>query len=284
MRIPVREIVASGMELIYLLSKRDDMKNSVLMLLLLFTGLAGAQGVDDYQAKEFEKEEEILPYQILYPADFSEDEEYPLILFLHGAGERGSDNQRQLIHGGDLFKEKVLSGDYPAIVVFPQCPTDEYWALIEQGSRETGFSFPAEGEPTPPMSLVMELLDDMLAKPYVKKDQVYVGGLSMGGMGTLELLSRRPTTFAAAIAICGGGNPDNVAGYAPNTSVWFFHGGKDDIVPVEHSLRMVRALQDEGADVTLTVYEEANHNSWDPAFAESDLLDWLFSKRLGDSL
>lgn len=259
------------------------MKNTILILLLVVSGIGRAQATDDFQAKEYEKGGESLPYQILYPADFSEEEEYPLILFLHGAGERGSDNQRQLIHGGDFFKEKVLSGDYPAIVLFPQCAADEYWARIEEGSRETGFRFPKESEPTAPMALVMELLDNMLEKDYVKKDQVYVGGLSMGGMGTLELLYRKPETFAAAIAICGGGNPDHVTAYADNTALWFFHGGQDEVVPVENSQRMVRALQDEGADVTLTVYEEANHNSWDPAFAEATLLSWLFSKRLGAS-
>lgn len=259
------------------------MKNTILILLLMLSGIVRAQITDDFQASQYVKDGESLPYQILYPADFSEDKEYPLILFLHGAGERGSDNQLQLLHGGEFFKEKVLSGDYPAIVLFPQCPTDEYWARIEEGSRETGFSFPKESEPTAPMALVMELLNDMLEKDYVKKDQVYVGGLSMGGMGTLELLYRKPETFAAAIAICGGGNPEHVEAYADNTALWFFHGGQDMVVPVEQSHQMVRALQDQGADVTLTVYEEADHNSWDPAFAEPTLLSWLFSKQLGAS-
>lgn len=260
------------------------MKNIIFILLLMLSGIVSAQSTDGFQPKEYEKDGESLPYQILYPSDFSKDKEYPLILFLHGAGERGSDNQLQLLHGGEFFKEKVLSGDYPAIVLFPQCPTDEYWARIDQGSRETGFSFPRQSEPTAPMALVIDLLDDMLEENYVKKDQVYVGGLSMGGMGTLELLYRKPETFAAAIAICGGGNPQHVEAYADNTALWFFHGGQDMIVPVEQSLQMVRALQDHGADVTLTVYEEADHNSWDPAFAEPTLLSWLFSKQLGEVL
>src|SRR5690554_5760596 len=259
------------------------MKWNILILFILSTIVMAAQDNPGYQAKQYQSQGETLPYRILYPEGFSPDKQYPLILFLHGAGERGTDNQKQLIHGGEFFKEKVLSGEYPAIVVFPQAPQEEYWARIEPGSRETGFGFPSDPEPTWPMALVMELLDELLEEDYIKKDQVYVGGLSMGGMGTLELLAHRPNTFAAAIAICGGGNPDNVSAYADHTALWFFHGAKDEVVPVEHSYRMVHALQDLGADVTLTVYEEAGHNAWDPAFAEGDLLSWLFSKKLKDS-
>lgn len=260
------------------------MKWNILILFILSTIVMAAQDNPGYQAKQYQSQGETLPYRILYPEGFSQDKQYPLILFLHGAGERGTDNQKQLLHGGEFFKEKVLSGDYPAIVVFPQAPQEEYWARIEPGSRETGFSFPDDPQPTWPLTLVMELLDELLEEDYIKKDQVYVGGLSMGGMGTLELLKHRPEAFAAAIAICGGGNPDHVSAYADNTALWFFHGALDEVVPVEHSYRMVHALQDLGADVTLTIYEEAGHNAWDPAFAEGDLLSWLFSKKLGDQL
>lgn len=258
------------------------MKRNLLLLLLLSTFMISAQEDQHYQAKQYQSQGETLPYRILYPDGFDPDQQYPLIVFLHGAGERGTDNQKQLMHGGEFFKEKVLSGEYPAIVVFPQAPQEEYWARIVPGSRDSGFGFLKDPEPTWPMALVIELVDELLEEDHIKKDQVYVGGLSMGGMGTLELLAHRPKTFAAAIVICGGGNPESVSAYSDHTALWFFHGAKDEVVPVEHSYRMVHALQDLGADVTLTIYEEAGHNAWDPAFAEGDLLSWLFSKKLGD--
>ena len=128
------------------------------------------------------------------------------------------------------------------------------------------------------MTLVLDLMDDLTQKPYVKKNQVYVGGLSMGGMGTFEIINRRPHMFAAAFPISGGGNPKSVTKYADKVSLWVFHGGKDDVVHPYFSLTMVTALQKSGADVTLTYFENDNHNSWDSTFSEPKLLTWLFSK------
>jgi predicted peptidase len=112
----------------------------------------------------------------------------------------------------------------------------------------------------------------------VDDERVYVGGLSMGGMGTFELVRRMPKTFAAAFPICGGANPAT-AKKMDDVDWWIFHGAKDDVVPPRHSEVMVKALKKEGANVKFTLYPNANHNSWDPAFTEPELLSWLFSKK-----
>jgi predicted peptidase len=111
----------------------------------------------------------------------------------------------------------------------------------------------------------------------VDKHRVYVGGLSMGGMGTFELLRRKPNVFAAAFAICGGDNTFNAKLYAKKVPLWIFHGAKDDVVPVEHSLVMAEAIKAAGGNPKLTIYPNDSHNSWNDAFAEPDLIPWLFS-------
>jgi predicted peptidase len=172
--------------------------------------------------------------------------------------------------------------NYPAIVVFPQCPADSYWANIVEQKQSDGsrtIDFPARSKPTPAMSALMQLLDSLVGLSYVDKNRVYVGGLSMGGMGTFELLTRRPKLFAAAFPICGGGNPKNAKRYAQRVNLWVFHGSADNVVPPYHSQRMVDAIKQAKGDVRFTVYPGVGHNSWDNAFAEPELLLWLFSNR-----
>lgn len=257
-------------------------KGILFLIFVVFQNLLSAQETGKFLAQEFESKGDTLKYRILYPKGFSEGKKYPLVLFLHGAGERGNDNESQLIHGSELFIENDRTGKNPAIVVFPQCPANDFWASVKREDDRLKFEFPESPEPTKALSLVSGLLDDLLERKYVEEHQVYIGGLSMGGMGTFELLQRRPNTFAAAIAICGGGNPDNVHRYAANTPVWIFHGAKDEVVPPVHSVRMATALEAAGGKVRFTMYEEANHNSWDSAFAEPQLLDWLFSFQLDE--
>jgi predicted peptidase len=126
------------------------------------------------------------------------------------------------------------------------------------------------------MAAVMELLDSLVKLSYVDVNRIYIGGLSMGGMGTFELLARRPKIFAAAFPICGGGNPKNVKRYAQRVKLWVFHGESDDVVPLYHSQRMVDAIKKDKGDVRFSVYPGVGHNSWENAFAEPELLPWLF--------
>ena len=251
----------------------------VFSVLINFTSLFYAQETL-YQEAFYIQDQDTLKYRIMYPKDFNEDIQYPVILFLHGAGERGNDNQKQLVHGSKLFASDKTRSEYPAIVIFPQCIRESYWsnATVDRSSYPISLKFPANAEPTKPMKMVIDLMDEFTSKPFVKKEQVYVGGLSMGGMGTFEILSRRPDMFAASFAICGGGNTELAEKYALKVPMWIFHGANDDVVKPQMSIDMVSAILKYGGKPNFTLYADANHNSWDPAFAEPNLLPWLFSK------
>lgn len=235
---------------------------------------------NSYQKEIFVQGNDTLKYRILYPKDFSDTKNYPLLLFLHGAGERGSDNEKQLVHGSKLFLDSIQK--HPAIVIFPQCPKNDYWANVinDRTTNPVTRNFPFNNKPTKALQLVMDLLDDFQNNTFVTKEKIYVGGLSMGGMGTFEILSRKPTFFAGAFAICGGGNSALAEKYAKNTSMWIFHGAKDDVVNPQLSLDMVSSIINFGGTPNFTLYHDANHNSWDQAFSEKELLNWLFSNSL----
>tara|TARA_R110000868_G_scaffold100301_4_gene275897 strand:- start:4244 stop:5098 length:855 start_codon:yes stop_codon:yes gene_type:complete len=250
-------------------------------LFILSSNLFVAQTQELFSRELYVNKNDTLRYRLLLPKDFSEAKTYPLVLFLHGGGERGNDNKSQLVHGSKLFSDNYNTNKFPAIIVFPQCPKEDYWSNVKRDYSKKGiekFKYKKLGKPTKSMQFVLNIMDEMTTKPYVKKNQVYVGGLSMGGMGAFDILKRRPNMFAAAFPISGGGNPKSVRKYANKVSLWIFHGGKDDVVDPYFSLKMVTALKEKGADVKLSYYENDNHNSWDSAFAEPDLLPWLFSK------
>lgn len=251
-------------------------------LVLLFYGVNSiAQDLDKYEKRGFIKGDEAISYRILLPENFDDTKKYPILFFLHGSGERGADNQSQLTHGGKLFLQENVRKQFPAIVVFPQCSSDSFWSNVSFGTDDKGnreFIFQEKGKPSKAMDALLGLVDSFLKKTYVDKQRVYVGGLSMGGMGTYELLRRKPNTFAAAFSICGGDNVANVQKYK-NTPLWIFHGEKDNVVPVVLSTRIADQLKVLGKPVKLTLYPEADHNSWDAAFAEPDLLPWLFSHK-----
>lgn len=254
----------------------------ILMILLMIPFAASAQDVkfDEFKKENFVRKGDTLPFRILYPENFRKSKKYPVVLFLHGAGERGNDNKAQLLHGGDLFLKNREK--FPAIVIFPQVPKDDYWSNVEvnRETRPFEFHYKNGGKPTRSMELVMELMDSVTKQKFVDKSRVYVGGLSMGGMGTFEILGRKPKMFAAAIAICGGADPEIAKKYKEDLDIWIFAGEKDDIVPPEFSKTMARVINHLGGNARLSLYPEDNHNSWDSAFAEPELLPWLFKHTL----
>ncbi len=245
----------------------------VISLVIIYSSAIG-QALPQFQKNRFRQ----LPYQILQPDKIDTSKKYPVILFLHGAGERGDDNEKQLVHGSQLFLDSLSK--YPAIVLFPQCPINSYWSNVnivknKCGSRD--FDFKNGGNPTEPLRIVMSLMDSIQNLASVDKDRIYVAGLSMGGMGTLELINRKPKMFAAAISICGGANPNTADTFAKEVALWVFHGAKDDVVDPKYSQVLVVEIQKRSGDVRFSLYPEANHNSWDRALAEPELLSWLFS-------
>ena len=174
-----------------------------------------AQDTTLYKKVVFAKSGDTLNLRVLYPKDFDASKKYPILFFLHGSGERGNDNESQLVHGSKQFLKDSVRNAFPSIVVFPQCPANDYWSdvniVTENGQRT--FNFLKGGKPTKAMHALLAVVKDFLNKDYVDKNQVYVGGLSMGGMGTYEILRRKRHIFAAAFAICGGDNLANVRKY-----------------------------------------------------------------------
>jgi predicted peptidase len=249
------------------------------MLLVL---QVSAQDKSSFEKREHTYKGGKLSYRVLYPVDFDESKTYPVVYFLHGAGERGTDNEKQLVHGSKLFLNAQNREKFPAIVVFPQCPPDDYWANVSRDVNETTgkreFIFSKKGKPTQAMKGAMSLIDSLVTLPFTDNKRIYISGLSMGGMGTFELVSRKPKLFAAAMPICGGDSPKSAKLYAKHVPFWVFHGAKDDIVLPEFSEKMVAAIRANGGEVKFSLYPNANHNSWDSAFAEPEYLSWLFSQ------
>lgn len=250
----------------------------IILALLMQTSLM-AQDKPEYSKEAFIKGSDTLLYRLLLPENFDPAKKYPVLFFLHGAGERGNNNEAQLTHGSKLFQSERMRKDFPAIVVFPQCPANDYWSNVQFKDTGDRFAFQKGGEPRKAMELLIDLVGNFRSMKYTDNDRFYVGGLSMGGMGTLEILRRKPRVFAAAFAICGGDNVENAKKYK-KVPLWFFHGEKDNVVPVEKTKVVVAELQRLNApEVKMTLYPEANHNSWDAAFAEPELLPWLFSHK-----
>ena len=256
------------------------MKSTFLVLTLLFAGqLVYSQG--DFEAKLYvTPNNDTLRYRELLPENYNPKQKYPLVLFLHGAGERGSDNQTQLTHGSMMFTNPVNREKYPAIVLYPQCPNDSFWAFDKrpEGPLDAG-AFPANYKISSILQEVKDLLDKYIASGSVDTKRIYIMGLSMGGMGTFDMACRFPDVFAAAIPICGGVNPERLKAAAGKVKFRIYHGDKDSTVPVENSRAAYRALKKFGADVEYFEIIGCDHPSWNPAFNQPDFLSWLFQQR-----
>ncbi len=220
----------------------------------------------------------ILPYRILYPENYDKTKKYPLVIFLHGSGERGKDNEKQLTHGARLFLKEENRKNFPAIIIFPQCPEESSWAYanidrtVSPAKFELDYSAPANW----PLAAANELVKKTIAEGSVDPGRVYITGLSMGGMGTFESVFRYPNLYAAALPICGGGDVEEYDKRVAKTAFWVFHGAADAAVNVKMSQDMVEKLKKLKAEVKYSEYPGVNHNSWDNAFAEPDYLGWMF--------
>lgn len=250
------------------------------LIMIFFGAAASSQDLSLFQRKTFKASDGFsLPYRILYPENYSTEKQYPLVVVLHGAGERGADNEKQLIHGGKLFLDSAVRRKYDAIVLFPQCPEDSYWSsvTIDRNKTPLALKFDYTRPITRPLNAAMELVQQVVSQEGVDEGRVYITGLSMGGMGTFEAVHRFPNLFAAALPICGGGDTEHYQ--KVKTPFWVFHGSEDAVVDVRYSQVMVDKLKDLGMKVKYTEYPGVNHNSWDNAFAEPDFLKWMFRKK-----
>jgi predicted peptidase len=207
------------------------------------------------QAQKLERTIQVRMAYLLYlPPDYAQKDSWPLLLFLHGAGERGSDLDRVKVHGPPKLIE--AGKQFPFIVVSPQCPDGQWWQPHELAA----------------------LVDEIVEKYKVDTDRIYVTGLSMGGFGTWALAGFAPDRFAALVPICGGGDPMTARRLA-HVPIWVFHGAKDPVVPLAASERMVEALKKVKGNVKLTVYPEAGHDSWTETYNNPELYRWLLEQR-----
>jgi predicted peptidase len=246
-----------------------------------------AQDFTQYKKELFIRGQDTLRYRILYPENYKKEKPYPLVVFLHGGGERGNDNDAQLDHGAGLFLRDSLRKQFPAIVIFPQCPSDSLWTKTPPKITSAPYVVDTtaayyqalDAQPiTTPERLVKLLMDSLAQHKIADKKRMYIGGLSMGGLGTYSLLIHFPDYFAAAFSICGEANVRLYKKKAAHVPVWIFHGEVDNVIPVQPDRDLYKALQKLGAkNVKYTEYAGVNHDSWHRAFAEPGLLPWLFS-------
>ena len=215
-----------------------------------------------------------LRYRLLTPEPAVGGGKLPLVLFLHGAGERGDDNAAQLKHGVAEFHRRQAK--QPCFVLVPQCPAGRKWVEVDWGGGSGAGTFPPE--PSPPLRLALEVVDGLIASGKVDPDRVYVTGLSMGGYGTWYAAGMPGSRFAAAAPICGGGDPAWAKRYV-GLPVWAFHGDDDRAVPVGRSREMIEAIRKAGCEPKYTEYPAVGHDSWTRTYADDAFHDWLFAQR-----
>lgn len=252
------------------------MRKSLIVMLAALVGAVTSYGQDSFEPKSYTaKDGFTLQYQELKPSQMKSNRKYPLVIFLHGMGERGSDNTKQLFHGSQMFLNPANQEKHPAFVIFPQCPEDKMWANHKlprdlENLQTENISVP--------MQAVKELIDIYLQNPSVDPSRVYIMGLSMGGIGTYDIVSRFPDTFAAAIPICGAADEKRLA--AGKKVRWrIYHGDADPVVPVNCSRKAYKALKKAGAKVEYFEFPGCQHVSWNLAFSQPDFMEWLFKQK-----
>ena len=244
----------------------------VPLLVLIVSGTCfGQEREKILSAKVFKNAQaETLLYRLFVPNNYDGKKKYPLVVYLHGGGGRGTDNLKQIQGGNgyliDFFTQAETQARYPSLVVAPQSPMQEGW--IEYDSIT----------PTRQLRLVFELIRDLQRSYSIDSSRLYVSGQSMGGFGTFAIVSEHPSMFAAAVALCGGGDESKVARLV-GTPIWAFHGEKDEAVSVERSRNIVAAIRKAGGQVRYTEYAEADHLIWSKVVREPELLSWLFAQR-----
>jgi len=249
----------------------------IIFILIISSEILSAQinFQEEFKSEFFLAGEDTLWYRILSPTNIEEGKKYPLVLFLHGAGQRGNDNLQQLKHGIWNFARPEIRKEYPAYIIAPQTPSDQKWSVINWwGSVEQTF----QDSISPVLAKTTDLLKLSLDNLPIDKDRVYVTGLSMGGFGTWEFIQRNPSIIAAAVPVCGGGDLTKAKDIA-NIPIWTFHGALDRVVKPEFSRMMVDSLRKYGGNPGFTEYPDINHDSWVRAYSDSSMINWLFRQK-----
>jgi predicted peptidase len=246
----------------------------ILALLPVAYQSVKAQQILSYEKAVYTAGKDSLPYRLLYPLHYNKHKRYPLVLFLHGAGSRGADNEVQLAGVPKALTDSVGREKYPCFIFAPQCPKNDVWVKFPHFPE----SIQTTAQPTPSAWAVLTVLDSLISHLPIDRKRVYITGYSMGGEGAFDLLTRGPNLFAAAIPICPVADTAR-AGLIYQIPVWTFHGDQDDVNDVKYSRLMVAALKKYNGTPIYTEYPGIKHNIWSKAYNEPGLFDWLFSQK-----
>lgn len=227
-----------------------------------------------FEARKFTNSHgESINYRLLRPLGFKPDRRYPLVVYMHGAGEIGDDNLRQLEHGVRVFATEPIRAAYRAFVVAPQCPSGDKWVNTE-------WSLPSHRQaeqPTRALRLAHELVLSLLDELPIDRDRIYLMGNSMGGFAAWEMAARWPELWACVVPFCGGGDETQAPRMA-HLPIWAFHGALDALVIPERSRNMIEAIRKAGGRPRYTEYEFVEHFAWVPALQDGQVIRWMFEQ------
>jgi len=256
--------------------EKGHMKALTVILLLFSLCITGTAQNDNAWKRLLSKEtyvnvQGVLPYRLYVPDSIIPGQKPAFVLFLHGAGERGDDNELQLLHGVKEFMSEDIRTEYYFILIAPQCPESARWVEVD-------WSMPSHKMPriSMPLSQTFSLMDSLISAYNVDTNQIYVTGLSMGGFGAWDALCRRPGFFAAAMPVCGGGD-ETQAGLIAHTPIRAFHGKLDHLVIPGRTLNMVNAVNLNGGKAEAIIFGDIGHLCWNRVYQNHDNIHWLFS-------
>jgi predicted peptidase len=216
-------------------------------------------------------------YRFAAPEKTEEGKQYPLVLFLHGSGSRGTDNKGQLRNGVSEILDTAEQLGEPVYLIAPQCPPGRRWSE----PTDDWIGLKDAGGKNPLLDAIVALMADTADKHPIDRKRIYITGLSMGGFGTWDMLVRSPQTWAAAIPICGGGDPITAPRFK-HVPIMIFHGTADEVVPPKSSEQMSDALIEANGKVELCLYHEVGHDSWTQTYKDPEVIKWLFAQRKPD--
>lgn len=252
----------------------------ISLLALEFAAMPADDVVSKFEDKIFtysggEYRDEAFHYRLLKPETIEPGQKYPVLLFLHGAGERGTDNRLQLLYLPEQMAKDEYRQKFPCFLIAPQCRADKRWSEVDWTLKKS--SLPEQ--PGDQLKAAMGMLDDVLKNYPADPQRVYLTGLSMGAYGCWDAATRWPERFAALAPVCGGGD-ETLAARLAKLPVWAAHGDADTVVPVVRSRNMIAAIKQAGGHPIYTELKGVGHNCWTPAYSDPNgLVPWLFEQQ-----
>jgi predicted peptidase len=248
------------------------MRYHLIFLFLVFTFRLSAQQKGETLLEVYvSTSADTLPYQLHISSGMDTVQKYPLILWLHGKGERGADNKKQIHWIKNWLFDSLELSHYTSFVLSPQCSENRMWSNYDKLAKEITFD-----TVTPEIQKsILSLIDELSIKYPIDTKRIYIMGISMGGFGVFDMITRYSDRFAAAAPICGGADPKQKENLL-KTPIWAFHGEKDVLVDKRHTIVPMEKLKDENH--ILTKYPTTGHDAWNKAFKEKELLRWMFGQ------